>query len=102
MAKNVLLLGRSAIVPDDVKAHLDVTDVRLFSDTSLDDVRDLFGREPIHRVIMGAGPALDLRLQIVEHIFQASSSTTVHLKDSDSGAQGMLPFVKGIIKGLAG
>ncbi len=50
---------------------------------------------------MGAGLDLEIRIQIVTHIFTVSNSTTVHMKDRDSGQPGMLPFVNGILNGLA-
>ena len=56
---------------------------------------------PIGHVIMGAGIALDDRLAIVKHAFETSTSTTVHMKDWDSGPGGMLPFVNGLLTGLA-
>lgn len=38
MTANVLLLGRTGIVLDDVQSALEVTDVALFAGTSLDEV----------------------------------------------------------------
>ena len=49
---------------------------------------------------MGAGIELERRLQIVEVSFTRSNNTTVHLKDSSSGPQGFLSFVKAVISGL--
>lgn len=100
MANNVLLLGRTGIVLDDVEAGLDTRDVSLFAGTSLDDVVTAMSDQPIHHVIMGAGIDLDARLAIVRHIFDTSNSTTVHMKDRDSGPAGMRPFVTGILTGL--
>jgi len=98
MNKNVLLVGRKRIVLDDVRKGLAVQDVTLFSGTTLDDVRKVLDEHSIDMVIMGAGIDLEIRLQIVRHIFEASNSTTVHMKDSDSGPQGFLPFVNGVLK----
>ena len=100
MSNNVLLPGRTCIVLDDVEAGLDVRDVSLFAGTSLDDVVTAMSEQPIHHVIMGAGIDLDTRLAIVRHIFETSTSTTVHMKDRDSGPAGMLPFVNGLLTGL--
>jgi len=97
MSKNVLLVGRKSIVLDDVRKDLAVQDVTLFSATTLDDVRKVFDEHSIDMVIMGAGIDLEIRLQIVRHIFEASNSTTVHMKDLDSGPQGFLPFVKDVL-----
>lgn len=102
MSKNVLILGRTEIVLDTLEDSLDVEDVTLFSGTSLGDVKKIFEENDIHIVIMGAGLDIDLRLQIIKHVFTASKSTTVHMKDWSSGPQGMLPFVKGILVGLPG
>ncbi len=49
---------------------------------------------------MGAGIDLEARLAIIRQIFEASNSTTVHMKDRDSGPTGMLPFVNGVLTGL--
>src|SRR5215208_397159 len=80
MNKNVLLVGRKAIVLDDVRKGLAVQDVTLFSASTLDDVRKVLDDHSIDMVIMGAGIDLDTRVQIVRHIFEASNSITVHLK----------------------
>ena len=98
MNKNVLLVGRKAIVLDDVRKGLAVQDVTLFSASTLDDVRKVLDDHSIDMVIMGAGIDLDTRVQIVRHIFEASNSITVHMKDWDSGLQGFLPFVKGLLE----
>jgi len=98
MNKNVLLIGRKAIVLNDVRKGLTVQDVTLFSATTLDDVRKVLDEQSIDMVIMGAGIDLDIRLQSVRHIFEASNSTTVHMKDRDSGPQGFLPFVNGLLE----
>ena len=100
--KNVLLLGRKGIVLDDIRKKVAVQDVTLFSGTSLDDVRNVFGAHSIDIVILGAGLDLEMRLEIVKYIFTFSTSTTVHMKDRDSGPQGMLPFVNGVLTGLSG
>jgi hypothetical protein len=98
MDKNVLLMGRKAIVLDDVREGLAVPDVTLFNATTLDDVRKVFDEHSIDTVIMGAGIDLDTRLRIVRHVFEASDSTTVHMKDWQSGSEGFLPFVKGLLE----
>ena len=96
--RNVLLLGRTAMVLGDVRTALDVADVELFAGTTLEDVRATMDGHQIDIVIMGAGLDLETRLDIVRHVFSASTSTTVHMKDRGSGPTGMLPFVKGILE----
>ena len=99
MGKTVLLLGRKGIVLDDVRRELSSQDVTLLGGTSLDDVRTAFAGRSVDVVIMGAGIDLETRLEVVRHIFTVSNSTTVHMKDFDSGPSGMLPFVDGILRG---
>ena len=98
MNKNVLLVGRKASVLDDVREGLAVRDVTLLSATTLEDVRKAFDELPIDTVIMGAGIDLDTRLRIVRHVFEASDSTTVHMKDWQSGPEGFLPFVESLLE----
>ena len=98
--KNCLLLGRKGIIVDDVKNNIDVTDINLFGGTSLQDVKDNFDQQSIDIVIMGACLDINDRLEIIKYIFESSKSTTVHMKDWDSGPAGMLPFVNGVINGL--
>lgn len=102
VARTVLLLGRTPIVLDGIRAGIDTDDVRLLAGTGLDDVRRAFADEHVDVVIMGAGIDLDTRLEIVRHVFESSTGTTVHMKDRDSGPAGMLPFVRGILRGAGG
>jgi len=97
--KNCLLLGRKEKIVDDLKDNIDAKDINLFGGTSLKDVKTAFGQHDIDVVIMGAGLDLNDRLDIIRFIFDESKSTTVHMKDWDSGPTGMLPFVNGILNG---
>ena len=100
MARTVLLLGRTPFDLDQVRAEIDTAGVTLLSGTSLEETEQAFAESPIDAVIMGAGIDLATRLQIVEYVFTVSSSTTVHMKDRDSGKAGMMPFVEGLLKRL--
>jgi hypothetical protein len=97
--KNCLLLGRKGMIVEDVKESIDATDINLFGGTSLQDVQNIFEQHNIDIVIMGAGLDINDRLDIIKYIFDRSKSTTVHMKDWDSGPAGMLPFVNGVING---
>ena len=98
--KNVLLLARKGIDLDEVRALVDTSNVTLFAGTTFADARRLLEEAPIDMVIMGAGFDLDVRLSIVRHVFVRNSGTSVHMKDRDSGPQGMLPFVAAVLRGL--
>jgi len=98
MNKDVLLVGRTSTVLDEVRKGLTAAqDVTLFGATTLDDVRKVLDEHPIDTVIMGAGVDLEMRLRIVRHVFEASNLTTVHMKDYDSGPEGFLPFVEEVL-----
>jgi len=97
--KNCLLLGRKGMIVDDVKSKIDAQDVNLFGGTTIDDVKQVFEDQSIDVVIMGAGIDIETRLEIIRYIFEVSKSTTVHMKDWDSGPAGMLPFVNGVLNG---
>ncbi len=73
---------------DDVLRELSVQDVTLLGGTSLDDARTACADRSADVVIMGAGIDLEARLETVRHIFTVSNSTTMHMKDFDSGPQG--------------
>ena len=100
MTKNILLLGRTGFVLDDVQQQLQTQDVQFFAGRDIEDMRSAFAKAHIDHVIMGAGIDLNARLEIVQEIFQLSDSTTVHMKDRATGPQGMLTFVRAVASGL--
>ena len=67
---------------------------------SRDSGQAAFAQTKIDHVVMGAGIDLETRLQIVREIFQASDTTTVHMKDRASGPEGFLPFIRSVLRGL--
>ena len=101
MPTTILLLGRKGIVVEDARSKIDIPDLNILGGTSIDDVRSAFASptKPEH-VFMGAGLDIEDRLEIVREIFKLSGTTTVHLKDAESGPHGFLPFVKKILEGL--
>jgi hypothetical protein len=102
--KKILLLGRLGINIPNFQTGVTTKEIQLFSGTSLEDVKNVFEQndDQIEMVIMGAGIPLEKRLKIIEYVFTVSKNTTVHMKDWNSGPQGMLPFVNGVLGGLVG
>ena len=96
--QTVLLVGRTRMVIDAVHDQLDVKSVNLLAATNLEEVKEAFNRTTIDKVIMGAGIELEARLGIVRHAFEASRTTTVHLKDELYGPKGFIPFVNSILR----
>lgn len=88
------------VVIDNVKKNLAVKDVTIFGGTSVHDIRETLDNHQIDIVIMGAGIDIDTRCDMIKVIFSMSDSTTVHMKDSHSGNEGMVPFVNGILREL--
>ncbi|MCP4184654.1 MAG: hypothetical protein GY761_15270, partial [Hyphomicrobiales bacterium] len=95
-----LLLGRKGISIENVDEKISIKDVTLLGGTSLENVKAAFNTHDVAIVIMGAGIDLNKRIEIVEYIFNTSKSTTVHMKDWNSGPQGMTPFIDRILNGL--
>ena len=86
---------------DEVRATLHPTlDVDVLTGTSVEDVSAAFRDHEIDAVIMGAGIDLETRLEIVRHTFEASETTTVHMKDRASGRSSMMTFVNAVLRGL--
>ena len=96
----VILMGRKPETMMKLVAGLKQTDVKFATGTGINDLKVAFSDELPAAVIMGAGLPLEVRLSIIEYIFEHSKSTTVHMKDWASGSSGMLPFVSGIVQGL--
>ena len=98
--QTILLVGRTQAVLKDARESLPADNIAVLSATNLDEVKKAFAGSKIDMVVVGAGIDLDSRLAIVRHIFEVSTSTTVHLKDQDSGPEGMRPFVDGVLRGF--
>ena len=99
--KKVLLLGRLEFDIPNFQKGIKAKDVTLFGGSSIEDVKSVFDKNnsQIDIVIMGAGIDLSKRLEIVEYVFGASKGTSVHMKNRNSGREGMLPFVNSILNG---
>ena len=98
---SVLLLGRTLISVNEVQRQLGLPGFRIAAGTTLDDVRRAFAPgQRIDHVIMGAGIDLEARLVIVRAVFDFSTVTTVHMKDTASGREGFIAFACGVLTGL--
>ena len=97
----VLLVGRTPSVIDDVIQALDAPDVDFSTANTVREVQDMLTASQVDHVIVGGGLDLEPRLQIVRQVFDTSSSTTVYM-NSPSGPESYLPFVRSILRGLAG
>jgi len=102
MTTTVLLLGRTDAVVGEARLRLQAPGIEVLGGTGVDDGRSTLARTRVDHVIMGAGLDLDTRLDIVREIFRTSDTTTVHMKDSASGAAGFQPFVQAVLGGLTG
>jgi hypothetical protein len=100
VTKRVLLLGVIPAVVEDVQQQLQMPEIEFIAGTSIDDVRSAFARADINHVIIGGGLDLEIRLKMVQQVFQTSDPTTVHMKDQMSGPEGFLPFVRSVLIGL--
>ena len=97
--KNCLLVGLKPVIDDDAKNEIAEKNVTVFTASSLQEVQDVFSHH-IDIVIMGAGLELSDRLKIAKYIFETSNSTSVHMKDKDSGPDGFVPFINNVLAGF--
>jgi hypothetical protein len=99
--KKVLLAGRllTNVPPAD---QLTVKNVAYFAASNLAEVQQVFAQNnnAIDIVIMGAGIELEKRLEIVHYIFNTSNTTSVHMKDWNTGPEGFVPFINNVLVGL--
>jgi hypothetical protein len=49
---------------------------------------------------MGAGIELEKRLEVVRYVFNTSNTTSVHMKDWETGPGGYVPFINNVLSGL--
>jgi hypothetical protein len=100
MSTKILLLGVLESILADVQQQVARPDFEFFVGTSLEDVRANTARTTIDHVIMGGGIPLETRLEMVREIFQASDTTSVHMKSHIPRSEGFLPFVQAVLRGV--
>jgi hypothetical protein len=99
--KKILLVGKSLTsVP--AMDQLTIKNAQYFAAPSLIVVQQVFeeNNNAIDTVIMGAGIELEKRLEIVRYVFNTSNTTTVHMKDWETGPEGFVPFINRVLSGL--
>jgi len=101
--KRILLVGKqlASLPPLD---QLNIKDVQYIAAPDLNTVQQVFEKNnnAIDIVIMGAGIELDKRLEVVRYVFNTSNTTSVHLKDWETGPEGFVPFINRVLSGLLG
>ena len=97
-----LILGRKGFDLENIRPHIEVPDVTLLTGAGLQDVEEAFDKHKVDVVIMGAGLDISDRIDMVRYIFERSSTTTIHMKDWQSGTAGMPTFVRKVLSGIYG
>jgi len=99
--KKILLVGKAltTVPPLD---QFTIKDVRYFAAPDIKTVQQVFEKDSnaIDIVIMGAGIELDKRLDVVRYVFSTSNTTSVHMKDWETGPEGFVPFINRVLSGL--
>jgi len=97
--KKILLVGKQLT---SVPSQLTITDAQYFAAPDLKTAQQVFKKNnnTIDIVIMGAGIELEKRLEIVRYVFTTSNTTTVHMKDWETGPEGFVPFINSVLSGL--
>lgn len=99
--KTILLVGR-LLTKIPTAEEVPIKNIQLFVASTLDEARSVFEKNnhQIDIVIMGAGIELEKRLEIVRYVFNTSNTTSVHMKDWESGPEGFIPFINKVLNGL--
>lgn len=100
MSTKILLLGVLDSVLADAQQQVERPGFEFSRGTNLEEVRAVLARTNIDHVIMGGGLPLETRLEMVQAIFQASDTTNIHMKSRLPRAEGFLPFVQAVLRGL--
>jgi len=97
--KKILLVGKqlTSVPPLD---QLTTKDVQYFAAPDLKTAQQIFEKNNIDIVIMGAGIELEKRLEVVRYVFTTSNTTTVHMKDWETGPEGFVPFINKVLSAL--
>ena len=97
--KKILLVGKQLT---SVPSQLTIKDAQYFAAPDLKTAQLVFEKNnnAIDIVIMGAGIELEKRLEIVRYVFTTSNTTTVHMKDWETGPEGFVPFINRVLSGL--
>ena len=99
--KKILLVGKQLT---SVPPQLTIKDAQFFAVPDLKIAQQVFEKNnnAIDIVIMGAGIELEKRLEIVRYVFTISNRTTLHMKDWETGPEGFVPFINGVLLGFTG
>jgi len=99
--KKILLIGKQLT---SVPPQLIIENVEYFAAPDLKTVQQIFETDnnSIDIVIMGAGIELEKRLDVVRYVFSTSNTTSVHMKDWETGPEGFVPFINKVLSGLLG
>ncbi len=81
-------------------SELQTDKITVYVGTSLIDVEREFAFRSIDALFIGAGLQVDDRLSILRYAMENGLSTSIHMKDRNSGREGMIPFVKNILKSI--
>ncbi len=97
--KNVLLVGKLLKnIPDTSK--IEAKNINLFSASTLAEIEQVFSKNKIDIAIIGAGIEPEERIKMIRFIWTANHSTTIHLKDKESGPESFLPFINHVLNGF--
>ena len=101
--KKILLVGKQLTSVPPLN-QLNIKDVQYFAAPNLKTAQQVFEKNnnAIDIVIMGAGIELEKRLEVVRYVFNSSNTTTVHMKDWETGPEGFVPFINRVLAGLLG
>ncbi len=95
--RKVILLGKEQKNLDKGLSLITATGIEFITCTSLEALAAALKHPEVDTVITGAGLPIEIRLDAVRMIYQASDSISVHMKDFASGPQGFGAFADRVV-----
>lgn len=95
--RKVILLGREQNNLDRGLQEINVKGIEFITCTSLKELSKALEQKEVDTVITGAGLPLDIRLEAVRMVYQASDGISIHMKDFASGPEGFGHFANKVL-----
>lgn len=96
--RKVILLGREQKNLDKGLESITVSEVECITCTSLESLADALQDQGVDTAILGAGLSINVRLEAIRMIYEASDKISVHMKERVSGPEGFGPFANRVLQ----
>ncbi len=95
--RQVILLGKKQKNLDKGLREISAKGIEFITCTSLEALSKALMHKEVDTVITGAGLPIEIRLQAIRMIYEASDKISVHMKDFASGPEGFGVFADRVL-----